>query len=196
MRNMTLRTPNLVFLPLTYLYAASSGLAPRDVSGLVPDSSVAEVVLPDGGTIELTGFARVIFAAGSFETPETVTVKVTNTPSTPKWLGWYGFITEDRTPYLPFDVRITAERQPAAGYTVEIILPPSYLDAIRDSWPPRVYREFSGGGPMEDLTMYEELSSELNLEAGVIRARVVTTDVDRGTKLYDTLVVGCCEPNL
>jgi hypothetical protein len=195
-RKMAQTTRRVAFVVFTHVSTASPALAQSYTSAFVTDSTISQVIPPEGGVLELPQFGRIIFPAGSFDAPETVELSVTNTPSTSRWLRNYGWVTEGRTPYLGFDLRIRAEHQPATSYVVEIILPRSYLDLVDDSWPPKVYREFIGGGRMEALSMYEELPSELDLEAGVIRAQVVTADVEAGTKLYDVMVVGCCEPNL
>jgi hypothetical protein len=125
-----------------------------------------------------------------------VTVWITDAPSTPRWLAWYDRTDEGWPPYLGFDVRLRTGRQPVGEYDITIVLPGSYLDSYPDTIPPRVFREFIGGAPMEALIMYQELPSELDRDALLLRARVIAPPVQRGPRLYEILVVGCCEPSL
>ena len=72
----------------------TSEVVRTDPSKSVSDSGVVVLVPPEGGVAELPGYGRVMLAAGSFEAAESVTVAVTNAPSTPQWLRHYGWITE------------------------------------------------------------------------------------------------------
>lgn len=176
--------------------ALRESFSETNYSNAVSDSSVVALVRPAGGAIELPGYGRVIIPAGSFEAAESVTVAITDVPSTPIWLDQYGWIAEGKTPYLSFVFRISANHRPARGYEVEIILPRSYVETIQENFPPKVFKEDTCGGRMETLICYDELSSELDLKAGVIRARVSPDNWGSGTSLEDILIVGCCEPNL
>ncbi len=185
------RDATSVLAYLTLLCGPRLAVAQENPSEYVSDSVV--VVVPrEGAVVELPDFGRVIFAAGSFEAPETVTVKATNTPSTPSWL--YGWHPEGTTPYLGFDLRLLSKHRPARNYEIEIFLPSSYVEVIEAESPPKVYREFIGGLPREALTVYKEVPSELDLESGVISVLMMPKESE--SELRVILIVGCCKPDL
>ena len=172
------------------------GLATAQHAAGASDSSVVAVISRGGGVVALPAFGRVIFPEGSFATPESVTVWVTDRVSTPRWLDMYDHRSEGMPPYLPYDLRVSAASLPTHGYDIEIRLPPSYRAVVSDPSSLSVFREFIGGGRMEALIMYDEVSSAVDWQIGVIRARVRARAGDAAEPLYDIFIVGCCAPAL
>ena len=144
--------------------------------------------------MEFPSVARVYFPAGAFEDPETVTIWITDLPSTEKGAQDYDLGDGGWPPYLPNDVTIEAAIRPRVALEVTFILPESGVQCGRAEFTPRVFREFTGGGAMEALIMYEALFSTLDLEQQTIRAQVSASPVKQGSRLWEKLHVGCFRP--
>ncbi len=194
--NQVPATASLFALLGLQIVGGDPGFAMAHPAGSGSDSSVVAVISGAGGVVALPAFGRVIFPQGSFARPESVTVWVTDVPSTAEWLDMWDHRREGMPPYLPYDLHVSAPSHPSHGYDVEIWLPPSYRAAVSDPSLLKLFREFIGGGRREALTMYDELLSELDWQAGVIRTHIGARADDLAEPLRDVLIVGCCEPSL
>lgn len=170
----------------------SEASAPRDtIRSLPDDSAVVTVVRPAGAVIEFPQVVRVRFAAGAFATPETVSVRISSLPSTERGLEYYDLGDGGRPPFLAKDVTVRGRVEPRHGFQVEFVLPDSTLECSpEDRWF-RVFQEFTGGGDMEALVMYEPLASTRDTAARTISGHVGLPPVEQGPGLHEVLHVAC-----
>ncbi len=70
-----------------------------------------------------------------------------------------------------------------------IMLDSGFLASVPEQMTPTVFREFAGGGAMEDLRIYERLSSEIDVSRHTIHAVVGSPPGSR--ILPEVFVVEC-----
>ena len=154
------------------------------------DSSVVALIPTVGAIVEFSGIVRVYFPTGAFARPESVTVWITDNPSTDRGAVDYDLGDGGRPPYLPNDVAIRATIRPRTVVDVEFTMPESGLRCVSHRFAPRVFREFTGGGLMEALTMYDPLPSTANDNDRTLTAHIAPT-VGDGPVFHEELHVGC-----
>ena len=164
--------PSILF-PLLLMACSQAGAS---TAGLKPqqrqDSVATAVIPPEGGTVELQGVGRVIFPAGTFETPQPVKVWTTDYPGTEggqadffmvgagppppssPWLRQEGH--EYPPPALPYDIRISGDAPPATEFEVALVVPDSYLSTLPSDQPPRIFVDVETGGRMETHSEYSD----------------------------------------
>lgn len=133
------------------------------------DSVATAVIRPDGGTLELAGFATVIFPAGAFAAPREVTVEATSEPSE-RVTFRFGY----RSPPAAHEIRVTTgETPPRTGIEVALNVPEAFLNELPPDRTVDLYVRAIGGGPDEErIDEYVRLPSEFDAEAKVVRAEV------------------------
>ena len=181
-----------ILLALTVL-ATDPVQGQRVVEPQAGDSSVTALISSAGVIVEFAGVVRVLFPGDAFEQPESVTVWITDKPTTDQGVMSYDLGDGGSPPYLPKDVTIRATVRPRTVVDIEFRMPDSGLRCNPSPFTPRVFRKFSGGGAMEDLTMYDPLPYTANMEERTLTGHLDPT-VGEGTSLYEVLHVGCFRP--
>ncbi len=135
------------------------------------DSSVTQVIPPEGGTIELPGFAMVVtFPPGAFSSPNQVTVEATSEQAE---RDIYPVSFED-TP-AAHEIRVvTGAVKPATSIDVDLTVPDSFLASLPgDRTPDLNVRSLSGAeGELHDG--YDALPSIFDAQTKLLHAKVPT----------------------
>ena len=172
------------------LVAAACSGNTRSIDNRLRDSVAVGRIGPNGGVIEVVQLVRIAFPRGFWATPETVTVRVSTSPTTTPAVV-YQHRGAGRGPYLWFDVQVRADSLPQADYVLTLTLPVDSLCEAAHGLVPTAFREVSGGSELELHTAYEQLPSWLTPDGKSLRARVPKHDGSRLGPLNDTIVVGC-----
>jgi len=122
--------------------------------------------------------------------PETVSVRISNAPTTDAVQAGYALWGVGR-PYFSFDVLIEASQKPHSDYELTIMLPSDYLRQIPSNLKPSAFREVLHGSQSELHYYYEEVPTELDIKHGHLRVKVPKLSFYRLEQLYDTIIVGC-----
>ena len=165
-------------------------LANSQVRGSVSESVFKKVISSTGGFNEIAGRVRVTFPRGFFAKPETVSVRISNAPTTDAVQAGYALWGVGR-PYFSFDVLIEASQKPHSDYELTIMLPSDYPRQIPSNLKPTAFREVLHGSQSELHYYYEEVPTELDIKHGHLRVKVPKLSFYRLEQLYDTIIVGC-----
>lgn len=177
-------------IPVLILGLACTGSETAEGSSTSRDSVATAVVQPQGGVVELRAVGRVIFPAETFNAPQLITVRTTNTPATPAGQADYWVVgggpkpvpldstetpdvrTDVEPPPLSYDIRISGEVAPARDYEVELVILDAYLHTLPAGFTPRVFALTESGGPLESHMSYDMMESQFDPERQVVRAQV------------------------
>ncbi len=119
------------------------------------DSVVSSLVPPEGGTVELPGFATVTFPSGAFESPRDVTVAAT---SKPEESGLFGLSVGLHTP--DHELRILAgSRRPSEAIQVAVKVPEVFLNQVPADRVPVLFARERYSSPSETVDDYFRLES-------------------------------------
>lgn len=146
------------------------------------DSLVTAVVSPAGDSIVLEGFATVVFPAGAFEEPHSVTVSATQSPDMRVLLEAF---TTDTLPIRPMlhEVRVnTGDLAPAAEVEVAVVVSEEFLGRLPEGHVPWAYVLLLSGGPLETLNNFWPFPNEYEpatRKLRVILGRSAFGDVER-----------------
>lgn len=134
------------------------------------DSVATAVISPDGGRVELKGFATVILPPGAFGSPQAVSVMATIAPVTQQR---YDMDVPPRGPPLPYHIIVsTGKVAPATGFEVILDVPDSFLASLPPDHIVRVFAQIVGGGAEEALDEFDPLASDFDPGTKVVRAHV------------------------
>ena len=149
--------------PNTEAQEASSSVEPELMDSSVrsrqeSDSVVTGVIPPEGGTLELPGFATVTFPSGTFESPRDVTVAATNKP------GEKGFFRVSvGLPTVEHEVRVlTGSRRPSEAIQVAVKVPEVFLNQVPANRLPVLFARERYSSPSETVDDYYRLESEFD----------------------------------
>ena len=153
------------------------------------ESVVREVINPAGGFIEV--LERVRVPARFFAVPETVSVRISDDPTTDAARAGYELHGAGRGPYLPSDVLIESSQKPQSDYELTIMLPGDYVQQVPSNLKLTAVREVLHGSPSELHYHYEEVAADLDIKYRQLHVKVPKLSFYRLEQLYDTIVVGC-----
>lgn len=149
------------FVSLSVLACSGSARGRESGRGVqdVRDTVITATIPREGGTIDLTGVGRVIFARGTFDSAKSVTVATTFTPSTQTGRVTWDVSVGPPDPLL-YDVRISfAGASPSRSFEVFLTVPDSYLRGLPAGLTPRMFARVLEGGRQEDLDLFRVLAS-------------------------------------
>ena len=146
--------------------AADNGSAP----GQAADSVATAVIPPEGGTVELPGFASVTFPAGVFEESQEVTLLVTSSQSKQEL---YSEMYPKRGPSLPYVLVIrTGRTAPQGEFEANLDIPAAFLDSLPPNYSVELYAQILGGSPDEVLDDFDRLPSDFDVANRRVRALI------------------------
>ncbi len=133
------------------------------------DSTITAMIPPDGGTVELAGFATVIFPAGAFDSPREVTVAATNDPGEDIF-----FRFDVGTGSVDHEIRIfTGSESPAVPIDVSLTVPQEFLDQVPTDKAPVTLVKTRSVRPLEVNFEYQLLESDYDEKRHTTRARLL-----------------------
>ena len=156
-----------------------------------PNPLLERLLTPLVGFIEVLERVRVEFPARFFAVPETVSVRISDDPTTDAARAGYELHGAGRGPYLPFDVLIEASQKPQSDYELTIMLPGDYVQQVASNLKLTAFREVLHGSPSELHYRYEEMAADLDSKYRQLHVKVAKLSFYRLEQLYDTIVVGC-----
>ncbi len=160
-------------LPLLLIACTSTDSNARNAASVrqaAQDSVATAVISPEGGTVELEGFATVIFPPRAFDAARPVAVAVVTSPEQQQR---YNRDVPPRGRPLPYHIVVrTGRTAPATGFQVVIHVPGPFLDSLPPDHSVHIFAQIVGGGPAEALDDFDPLRSDFDRGAKVVRARV------------------------
>lgn len=141
--------------------------------------------------MELTGFARVIFPAGAFDSPREVSVEATVLPATRRIIDLSMMLTRS-APALGHEIRVTTGASPpATEIEVLVNVPAAYVSGLPPSHDVALYAQEVTGGAEESIERFRRFSTEFDSETGVARAELparVFDDLQRMRGRFECIV--------
>lgn len=155
------------------------------------DSVVSAVAPPEGGRIELPGFATVIFPAGAFDSPREVTVEATVLPTWRRIIDVSMVLTRS-APALAHEIRVTTGASPpATEIEVLVNVPDAYVSGLPSDHTVALYALEVTGGAEERIERFSRFASEFDSETGVARAQLparVFDDLQRVAGVFEAII--------
>ena len=159
-----------VFIPLACAAPGTGALNSASLAQEAKDSVATAVILPEGGTVALEGFATVIFAPDAFASPQTVSVMAAISPAMQRR---YDMDVPPRGPPLPYHIIVsTGSVASAAGFEVILEVPDTFLASLPPNHTARVFAQIVGGGAEEALDEFDPLASDFDPATKLVRAHV------------------------
>jgi hypothetical protein len=122
-----------------------------------PSSTTA--ITPQGGTVNLDGFASVAFPAGAFSTNNVVTMWVTSSQQAQANYSIAGDVY-DAGPRLPYEVRIcSGSICPTSDFEVTIPIPDDFLSSLVPDFKVSAFAQVYQDGGLTVLDHFERVAS-------------------------------------
>lgn len=132
------------------------------------DSSITRVIGPEGDTVELAGFATVVFPAGAFDAPHEVTIVASNDPDLHST-----FRLDVGAGSVGHQIRIlTGDTPPAVPINVSLKVPEDFLEQMSPDKVPVIFALTRYVGPMHVHYEYDLRESHFNREERTTSTRL------------------------